>query len=309
MKGMLVFIFTILIGLLSVNQAGAAPLVPLPGTDRSCLRCHSQAMDWNQWANSAHYKAGLICTDCHKGADKAGHSVADVKKPACTSCHYYWKVKAAEFKDSVHAKNKVKCGSCHNPHTANKMAPENKNAFVAKCAKCHKGNPLGFHAFMPHADMHLQQHSCTVCHSDVHGIGSMKDNTVTCSNCHPGKSMVAKVLPIHKKLFPRIELHMKKLRCEQCHRPYGQGKASGPIDTCVTCHSPKSLLGNGTTKAWIENNNLRKKYGYMIGANHIEWLDILGILMFAGALGVWFFHGGLRILASKMRKGRKHDES
>ncbi len=302
MKKILFFDIVLLAGLLlSVGRVNAAPAVPESGTDQACLRCHAQTTTWKQWTHSAHYKAGLTCTMCHKGADKPDHKAADVSKPACTDCHYYWKDKAAEFKDSIHAKKGLNCTSCHNPHADTAMAPANPRQFAKRCTRCHKGNVLKLHAFMPHADMHLSQQSCFVCHSDVHTVLSKKDNTVTCSSCHPGKTLVKKVLPRHKAFFPRIALHMRKLNCEDCHRP------KGPIKTCSSCHSEKSILARAqqNKNGWITDEPVLQKYGYMVGTNHVKWLDIIGILMFAGALAVWVFHGGLRILAAMMRKGGK----
>lgn len=293
-KGTLIFNLIVLAGFML--PAHAAPLKT--GSDRDCLRCHAQAVNWDQWTHSAHYKAGMTCTICHQGADKPNHRAADVKKPACTDCHYYWKDKAKEFKDSVHAKNNLNCTSCHNPHAAKVMTPTTNQDFAARCTTCHKGDPVKLHSFMPQAKIHLAQHSCTVCHANVHTIGTKKDNTVTCSSCHPGKELVNKVIKKHE-FFPRVNLHMEKLNCENCHRP------KGPINTCETCHSSNTVLDATHKPYWISNNECREKYGYVIGANHVEWLDWLGILMFLGALGVWFFHGGLRILAGMARKGRK----
>lgn len=299
MKGPLVFIFSIMFGLLIVGQARGAPLVPGPGTDMACLQCHARTMSWDQWTHSAHYKAGLDCTICHQGADKPGHTAADVKKPACTDCHYYWKDKAAEFKESVHAKKGFKCGSCHNPHVARTMELTNSKAFTAKCMQCHKGKITKTLAFIPHVKMHLAQHSCVVCHPDVHTTGGPHDNTFTCSTCHPNKEMASKMQPKYRGLFLHPYLHLAKLNCEDCHRP------GGPIKKCSECHSEKSILSQAVENGWITNDDVIKKYGYMIGTNHVKWLDIMGFLMFAGALGVWFFHGGLRILAGMIRKRRK----
>lgn len=299
MKGSLVFIFIILAGQISVCQAKGTPLVPEEGTDQACLRCHSQAMSWDTWTHSAHFKAGLSCTDCHKGADKAGHKAADVSKPQCTNCHYFWKGQADEFKKSVHAKQGFKCSACHNPHAETSMEPTDNKVFAAKCTRCHTGNIIKTHSFFPHARIHLTQHSCIVCHPGVHTSGGPDDNTLTCRNCHPNKEMAAKMLPKYWSRFPHPPLHLKKLQCEDCHRP------KGPIKNCTECHSERSILKKAVASGWITNEDVRKKYGYIIGANHVKWLDILGILMFAGALGVWFFHGGLRILAGMLRKGRK----
>ena len=52
------------------------------------------------------------------------------------------------------------------------------------------------------------------------------------------------------------------------------------------------------------NSYVQKEYGYVIGANHLKWLDILGLLLFAGSFAVLIVHGGLRLLLGGSKKGK-----
>ena len=259
-----------------------------------CMKCHSKEVNWHGWLKSAHAQKGLTCTDCHQGVSTPHHTAKSVKTKTCTDCHYWWKPKAEEFKGSVHAKIGANCASCHNPHADLHMSTS--KGWTTRCSKCHKGNVEAWHNFLPKSKMHLAEHSCKVCHEDVHKIGKTKMATLTCSNCHPKASdMKAKVLSFHDFL-PHTDRHLSTLNCEDCHR------AKGPVKTCTDCHSSRTVLEKGKAGGAFTNPYTQKRYGYVIGANHLKWLDIIGILLFAGGFAVWLFHGGLRLLARALRR-------
>jgi hypothetical protein len=72
------------------------------------------------------------------------------------------------------------------------------------------------------------------------------------------------------------------------------------VTQCADCHSPGTLLTDGAHHDALtrsDNPDVLERYGYLLGANRMEGLDLAGLGLVAAALAFALGHGALRLLA------------
>lgn len=270
--------------------------------DETCLACHAGTVDAQGWQGSAHKaRLGFTCQGaCHSTVTRMQH--ADLKLPAlpCETCHPTWAPIKEQLAGSAHKKAGIDgCATCHDPHRAASMAMEPEQV-RKNCEQCHEEQELlDDHTFLIHTATHIQKASCTGCHGSAHQVQVGDAALGKCGDCHPDHdALVASYAPKHT--WPdNAELHLRILDCTECHR------REGPVKACSECHSGASVLsGPHEAPGFFGFNNAAviDKFGYVIGATKMDFIDLSGLLLILGAAGFWVIHGGLRAFTSTESK-------
>jgi DmsE family decaheme c-type cytochrome len=149
----------------------------------ACLTCH-QGSTRSPWHASAHERANLACTDCHKLHQAGGDKVlAKASEPqVCMTCH---KQQRADFhKASAHPvrQGQMACSDCHAPHGSAATAMLNKPTLNQTCFSCHadKRAPL----LWEHAPV---VEDCGLCHNPHGSVRPAllnKSPPLLCQQCH-----------------------------------------------------------------------------------------------------------------------------
>ncbi len=181
------------------------------------------------------------------------------------------------------------------------------------CAECHGESVESIDASV-HGKSAKKNPGCIGCH-DVH-YGKDKDEYAAgwknkyCFECHKAYGLDTEAA--HKSLN-KARLHLA-LGCMMCHQGKEPGvhfiaKVATKVAACESCHNKKSVLSKeakepmGVLDYWKQvkfiNADVRKKYGYVVGAHRIPLLDLLLILVVIGPLALPVFHGGLRVLTRR----------
>ena len=316
------FIFILTVCILFSNSLLNAE-EPSSNTD-ACFECHEIEKD--DYVKSVHAENDLSCDDCHSKIEfipEEGHNDTPLTQ-SCDECHDDEKLKI--FKTSGHFKSgKVKCLSCHNTHTERKKDDWTKEYVMEKCIKCHKKELIDSVKKSAHSNKGAG--ICTDCHNP-HSEKDREEWTEEyinnkCKKCHKVENHYN--TDAHAKdIYPKIKQHVTTLGCRVCHSEHASSfhqvkSKNDAMKDCQSCHSANSILtGIYSTKVKKENKNQSEgsvitfnneevidNVGYLVGANRITILDILGLLMMAGGLGFGLFHGGLRILTISLRKKKK----
>ena len=274
-----------------------------------CFRCHSMStlsykdettgiiknlsVIPDEYYNSNHKNLG--CNDCHSKDFK--NFPHDKKLKAenlyCLNCHkdepkfkkYHFESIENEFKQSIHYKklgDKFNCFDCHDPHNFKINARVNKDVKE------------------------------TV----------LYDNLI-CLNCHENNSKIKYLTGIilpslytSHSWLPHIDLHLKSVRCIDCHTTTNAPGVSHlilakekSVKDCVECHSKNSLLLQTLYK--FQTKESRDKEGfinavilnnsYVIGATRNYYLNLLSFIIFGLTLIALAVHGALRIRAKKRK--------
>ncbi|HJQ83943.1 MAG TPA: DmsE family decaheme c-type cytochrome [Candidatus Binatia bacterium] len=181
-----------------------------PATDRArvCLECHAAGEDLHDWKASAHARAAVACTECHRmHGGTADHLLAKPTPGVCYGCHLDVRAKLALPEHHKVDEGVVRCEDCHRPHgsrarrlmrgdderTCFRCHADVQGPFVFEhaalvtegCARCHDphGSPnrhllvrqqvaqLCFecHAVTPPSHVQPSFRDCTRCHVDIHG--------------------------------------------------------------------------------------------------------------------------------------------
>jgi hypothetical protein len=222
---------------------------------RSCASCHEPAD--SLWQHSTHASADeqVTCVQCHGTHDvrtveqmRAPEGVVAANAP-CISCHHANDIEAHR----PHA-GTVLCAACHGPHDtrpvddpASWMAPAQQ---IATCAACHEEEAAQWRTDI-HGDPALRQ---------AH-LGSRKPaaETVTCTSCHTGHSMVAPEDP---------DFMLASVQgCTGCHEDaartfynsyHGRATALGSLvsATCADCHGAHTILPDTFPASRVAQANL-----------------------------------------------------
>lgn len=195
-------------------------------TNADCLQCHggsgfvvrdpekdttrSLYVDGAAFARSVHRDAA--CLDCHPGAEKLPHVLAEMTLPNCADCHSDVN---EEFAISVHALSdsptagKPTCISCHggNPHTIASLTGVPRKDKLALCFDCHSDSKLmAAHGATTDAAMSYTRSF----HGKAISYGS--DKTAVCSDCHGYHA-------VFSPSDPRSPVQPKKVTqvCAKCH--------------------------------------------------------------------------------------------
>jgi len=155
---------------------------------------------------------------------------------------------------------------------------------------------------------------CLGCHDVHYGKGKehyLKDfNGKICVDCHLVHGM--DTAQQHKKIYEsRMHLVMDCMLCHSGQRP---GVHNIPADraktsTCQSCHGKRTILSKEKEKAesfvdYIErirfiNEDALRKFGYVIGAHRIPFLDAIIIFAAIVPLGLCLAHGCMRLITRR----------
>ncbi len=247
------------------------PLLLPGGADRpaewSCIGCHDEQVDRAAWLSSVHKARSVSCLHCHPEAVDVPHE-EPVDGTHCGRCHRESNTIMASAEASAHGPHgpgaENGCGGCHDPHTMGESGADAAQMATAGCLECHDV-----------AEDLADKHSKFLCAADLHLA------KVGCQYCHiSGDDSEA----VHNVKFGEAA----NVACEDCHGADSVLALAGPLDGEETDESVGILE--------VNNNELIRETGYLIGANRIIGLDILMILLVLGACCFPVFHGGLRII-------------
>lgn len=247
----------------------------------------SRIIDSAAYYQSNHYDFG--CTNCHSDEySKTPHN-PELKKEemnGCLDCHgedetyakYHFDSIGSACKKSIHTKKMGKdftCFSCHDAHTY-KVEYRDSLKSIEEIVEYSNG-------------------MCYKCHGNV----DKSNKKIT------EESEISK---IHSWL-PDQKSHFEKLRCIECHAQTSADMdvshnilpKNKAIKECAACHNPESSKLNSlyekrkslvAEKLGFEHPELTK-YANVIGANHNDYLNliglaVLGLLIFALSIHVIF---------------------
>jgi thiosulfate reductase cytochrome b subunit len=267
-------------------------------TTKSCIECHNpEILKWSKEEKADNVEVGE-------------KPLPPRAKPPFVFGTLKLSVDEKKFKAGVHAD--TACVECHQ---GIKELPHKQRLPLVKCAECHEESAESIAASIHGKKAGKRAPSCIGCHDAHYGKGmdtyAAQWKMKTCVACH--KSYGLDTLAAHKHLY-EAKLHITSLGCMICH----QGKEPGVHNMttvkavqCDRCHSKATVLAEKKepSKPFLAyifqtrfiNEAVRKKFGYVIGANRIPLLDLIVILAVLGPLALPVFHGGLRVLMR--RKG------
>lgn len=233
-----------------------------------CTDCHSE-----EYANFPHpgilrmeYK--YTCLDCHEGDENYAQ--------------FHFEQIDAEFKASVHSEKhgeEVTCWMCHDPHTYRINARTNENV---------------------RETIIYDNTICLDCHSDYRRFQLLTDRErPNLMNSHDW--------------LPNQELHIASVRCIECHTERTADSTlvshkvlskDNAVKNCKECHSARPELLATLYK--YEAGEVRSLDGFfrgittsdsvVIGASRNLTLNIISLILFAGAVIGVAIHATLRII-------------
>ncbi len=281
--------------------------------EESCLKCHGNAIYeyYNEWIEGpeqrimnpfyriekdAYYGSvhgNFSCTDCHSpDYETFPHDGLLRMEPAytCLDCHegdettaqYRFEKIAEEHGKSIHFTqfgSSFTCWKCHDPHDTKVLARESQDILKV----------------VDHAN-----ETCRRCHdnSDRYLLFSKEQQPP---------------LPEIHHFLPNYDLHVKKVRCIECHVEVQDSLLVGhnirpgeeAVKNCVECHSTNSLLMaslykfnniEGRSKGGFFNSVILNE-SYVIGANRNYYLNLISLIIFGITLSVIIVHIYFRIKA------------
>lgn len=167
----------------SINAFRADSKMPLEQRNQTCLACH-EGSSRTAWHDSAHERAKLACTDCHKMHQSRGDAVLTkaTQPQVCAACH---KQQRADFqKTSAHPvrQGKMACSDCHNAHGTSAPAMLIKPTLNQTCYSCHadKRGPV----LWEHAPVTEDCSLCHTAHGSVRAALLTKAPPQLCQQCH-----------------------------------------------------------------------------------------------------------------------------
>ena len=290
-----------------VNQDTAAFVSPYEEDNQRCFVCHGQSK--YSYKNESlgtevkalmfseriirkddYYKSNhksFSCTDCHSAEYVNFPHAGELRMEAklnCIDCHsgdetYHFDAITEEYQQSTHFKleeDGFSCWDCHDPHTykISKRTSENLRETIA-----------------------YDNAICLNCHSDFNKFELLTDREEI------------DILSKHDWL-PNQSAHMANVRCIECHTQINENlpvahlikPKTEAVKRCNECHSQNSMLMASLYK--FESKEQRKdgffngiilNQSYVIGANRNEYLNLLSLIIFGGALAVIGIHLFFRI--------------
>jgi hypothetical protein len=309
----LIYIF---VSILSVwGQKGRNnPVLPENAT---CFKCHGQAVyntfsadakkhlrqpmtasrviPQKKFQNAIH--GSLKCIDCHAEGYQTTPHPAALKFDSlmsCADCHagrkkfkkYHLDSIQAGYDKSIHAKamgNTFNCWKCHNPHSFITAASDSLQIKAA---------------------ITLSNSACLDCHDNAVNYKRVSDK------------IPANILKSHDWLT-HPELHLKNIRCIDCHTTLGTGTFTShkilpvkmAVRQCTACHSQKSILIAAMFRSKKENaglldfsNSRIMDYAFIMGATRSTTLNIISGILFIFILLLIFTHIFFLLRYRKMHK-------
>jgi DmsE family decaheme c-type cytochrome len=148
-----------------------------------CMSCHQKDSKRHLWAGSAHQRADLACSSCHKVHTNRDKVMAKLTQAdTCYACHKEQRTQLAKLSHHPVPEGAMTCSDCHNAHGSAGPKLARRDSTNATCTSCHaeKRGPF-VHAHEPVAD------DCTSCHN-AHGsnIAAMLKARppMLCQQCH-----------------------------------------------------------------------------------------------------------------------------
>lgn len=215
-----------------------------------------------------------------------------------------------KFGEGVHGD--MTCVDCHNDIAE---LPHKQRLQVVDCSSCHEES-VEQEKHSAHGEKALAKGlSCVGCH-DVH-YGQGKDSYAkefqarVCEDCHRAYGMDTAMA--HGVLY-EYGLHRKAMGCLICHQGEESSAHTIPrvmtkVASCGSCHTKHTVLSSDQpmpmgfftyiTQVQFINEDVLKKYGYVIGAHRIPLFDTLIVLVVLGPVGLAVLHGALRFLTRR----------
>lgn len=189
----------------------------------NCRACHGSSANFKKGIHS-----GVKCYACHSNHDiKPAKEFAAEQSSLCISgCHSSRRIQV--YKTSVHAKNNVKCESCH--QSGHNIKNISKGDAVSVCGKCH--------------GKHEKNFSNSI-HETVFKAGNM--NAPTCVDCHGFHEILTSKMTIEshaclkchldEKLFPGEKIGSAKFVARYKTSIHASIEKNGvEAAGCVDCH-------------------------------------------------------------------------
>ncbi len=291
----------------TVIQDTAAFVSPYEEDNQRCFKCHGQSKYSYTNESLGHeikalmfyerivrkeefYKSNhksFSCTDCHSTEYATFPHPGELRMEAklnCIDCHggdetYHFDAITEEYEQSIHFKleeDGFSCYGCHDPHTyrISKRTKENIKETIA-----------------------YDNAICLNCHSDYNHFQLLTDREEI------------NVIRSHEWL-PNQSAHWANVRCIECHTQINENipvahlikPKKEAVKRCNECHSQNSMLMASLYKFESKEqrrdgffNGIILNQSYVIGANRNEYLNILSLLIFGGALLVIGIHIFFRI--------------
>jgi DmsE family decaheme c-type cytochrome len=264
----------------------------------TCLGCHNDEKmllifrtPHGQGADPNTPMAHLQCESCHVGgAEHSGRRNIGAGHPAivnfgrgsetpieqqngiCMGCHT--RHVGMAWTGSVHERNQVLCGDCHNPHEpVDRVSLLTEQADV--CYECHK--QVRAQSLKPYAHPIRQGIlACTACHNPHHSVNDalLVRNNVTelCWSCHselrgpylwehaPVTEDCSLCHYAHGSIHPAMLVKRPPLLCQSCHSQAGHPSLS---------LTPGGLPGGGgSPSAFLLNGSCLNCHSQVHGSNH-----------------------------------------
>ena len=239
----------------------------------------SLSIDPKRYGDSVH--SDIECISCHEDIEEIPHQQHLQVPTACCNCHD--EEIAEEVAKSVHGKLSpdkctTSCIGCHDPHYGQSREVWESDFEVKGCLPCHDlqgGDLIKKHGtIISQPKIHLTQLNC-----NLSGVG--------CVICHVSSGK---------------------------RDPHRIVSAEFALKDCIMCHSANSILLTNSTNSQenlpglialtkFTNKELMEGGQYIIGANRIPALDIIGLIIVFGTFALPIVHGGLRFILRK-RKGK-----
>jgi DmsE family decaheme c-type cytochrome len=176
---------------------------PAAARSAACLGCHAGGEDLHDFKRGEHARAGVACTDCHRGHGGAGdHALARALPQLCYGCHLDIRARFALPEHHKVDEGVVSCLDCHSPHRS-LIARPLRGADNRTCIRCH-AEVEGPFVFEHEA---VVTEGCERCH-DPHGstsrhLLSRQQVAQLCLECHA--------------VTPATHLQPSFRDCTRCH--------------------------------------------------------------------------------------------
>ncbi len=230
------------------NITTGKPSVGHLETTEDCDACHTTVDFKNGTFNHAQqYLDQSSCASCHDNVITTGKSADHLPTSFdCGSCHKYTEsFELTVIDHDVEAVTSVRCDTCHNgTDVIGKASPsEGHLATTEDCVECHSPSTFGDGTF-DHAQIYLDQNTCTACHNDVISLGKPLDHvetTLDCGSCHNTSDFT-------EAAVDHTSPEVANATCLSCHNGTDTtGKSADHMatsDLCETCHTAGGDFAN-----------------------------------------------------------------
>ena len=183
---------------------------PKPASE-VCLTCHATgAID--KWHNSAHYRAGVSCNECHLYHGSGDKQLLKAPDPEiCYKCHAEEQQKFTLASTHRFKEQGFRCLNCHASHEQYDTLGKH-NVRLKICLECHEEYRVP--AEYEHAPV---KKNCIACHA-AHGSEYPKlcraDIKTLCESCH---SVIHRTFLLNRS-FTDAEKKLNSGKCTACHK-------------------------------------------------------------------------------------------